>query len=68
MGKEIARQLAAAGLIVWVGSRDAERGKAAVAEIGGEARLLVLDVTDPARTPAHRPPPRHPAECAFDPL
>jgi NAD(P)-dependent dehydrogenase (short-subunit alcohol dehydrogenase family) len=48
IGKEIARQLAAAGLLVWVGSRDAGRGKAAVAEIGGDARPLVLDVTDPA--------------------
>ena len=46
IGKEIARQLAAAGLTVLVGSRDAERGKRAVEEIGGDARLLVLDVTD----------------------
>ena len=48
IGKEIARQLAAAGLVVYVGSRDAGRGKAAAAEIGGDARPLVLDVTDPA--------------------
>jgi NAD(P)-dependent dehydrogenase (short-subunit alcohol dehydrogenase family) len=48
IGKEIARQLAAAGLTVYVGSRDAERGVRAVADIGGDARLLVLDVTDPA--------------------
>jgi NAD(P)-dependent dehydrogenase (short-subunit alcohol dehydrogenase family) len=46
IGMEIARQLAAAGHTVYVGSRDAERGKAAVVEIGGDARLLVLDVTD----------------------
>jgi NAD(P)-dependent dehydrogenase (short-subunit alcohol dehydrogenase family) len=46
IGKEIARQLAAAGHTVWVGSRDATRGERAVEEIGGEARLLVLDVTD----------------------
>ena len=46
IGKEIARQLAAAGLTVYVGSRDAERGQRAVDEIGGNARLLVLDVTD----------------------
>ena len=46
IGKEIARQLAAAGHTVYVGSRDAERGKEAVADIGGDARLLVLDVTD----------------------
>lgn len=46
IGKEIARQLAAAGHTVYVGSRDAERGQEAVADIGGDARLLVLDVTD----------------------
>ncbi|HUN38626.1 MAG TPA: SDR family oxidoreductase [Trebonia sp.] len=44
IGLEIARQLAAAGRTVYVGSRDAERGKAAVADIDGDARLLVLDV------------------------
>jgi hypothetical protein len=48
IGKEIARQLAGAGLTVYVGSRDAGRGKRAVQEIGGQARLLVLDVTDGA--------------------
>jgi NAD(P)-dependent dehydrogenase (short-subunit alcohol dehydrogenase family) len=46
IGKEIARQLADAGLTVHVGSRDAGRGRRAVEEIGGDARLLVLDVTD----------------------
>jgi NAD(P)-dependent dehydrogenase (short-subunit alcohol dehydrogenase family) len=46
IGKEIARQLAAAGLTVHVGSRTIERGEQAVAEIGENARLLVLDVTD----------------------
>ncbi|MEU4482549.1 SDR family oxidoreductase [Micromonospora sp. NPDC023966] len=46
IGKEIARQLAAAGLIVYLGSRDPERGQRAVDEIGGNARLLTLDVTD----------------------
>jgi NAD(P)-dependent dehydrogenase (short-subunit alcohol dehydrogenase family) len=48
IGKEIARQLAAAGLTVYVGSRDRERGQRAVDEIGGNARLLVLDVTNAA--------------------
>jgi NAD(P)-dependent dehydrogenase (short-subunit alcohol dehydrogenase family) len=48
IGKEIARQLAGAGLTVYVGSRDAGRGKRAAQEIGGRARLLVLDVTDGA--------------------
>jgi len=46
IGREIARQLAAAGHTVYVGSRDAERGGEAVADIGGDARLLVLDVTN----------------------
>ncbi len=46
IGKEIARQLADAGCIVHVGARDAHRGELAVKEIGGSARLLVLDVTD----------------------
>ena len=46
IGKEIARQLAAAGHTVYAGSRDAERGQRAVDEIGGGARLLVLDVTE----------------------
>jgi len=46
IGRHIAHQLAVAGLTVYVGSRDPERGGAAVAEIGSGARLLVLDVTD----------------------
>ena len=48
IGKEIARQLADAGLSVYVGARDAARGMRAVEEIGGDTRLLVLDVTDDA--------------------
>jgi NAD(P)-dependent dehydrogenase (short-subunit alcohol dehydrogenase family) len=48
IGIQIARQLADAGLTVHVGSRDAARGERAVAEIGGDARLVVLDVTDAA--------------------
>ena len=47
IGKHIARLLAAEGLTVYVGSRDAGRGQRAVEEIGAGARLLVLDVTDP---------------------
>lgn len=46
IGKEIARQLLAAGLTVYVGARDAERGAVAVDELGGSAQLLTLDVTD----------------------
>ena len=52
IGREIARQLADAGHTVYVGARDPGRGKAAVAEIGGDARLLVLDVTDAASVAA----------------
>jgi NAD(P)-dependent dehydrogenase (short-subunit alcohol dehydrogenase family) len=48
IGKEIARQIADAGLIVYVGSRDVTRGQRAVDEIGGDARLLQIDVTDNA--------------------
>ncbi len=48
IGKEIARQLAGAGHTVYVGSRDAARGQRAVEEMGGDARPLVLDVTDDA--------------------
>jgi NAD(P)-dependent dehydrogenase (short-subunit alcohol dehydrogenase family) len=48
IGKEIARQLAGGGLTVYAGSRDAARGQRAVEEMGGDTRLLVLDVTDAA--------------------
>jgi NAD(P)-dependent dehydrogenase (short-subunit alcohol dehydrogenase family) len=48
IGKEVARQLAAAGLTVYVGSRTIERGQRAVDEIAGNARLLLVDVTDAA--------------------
>jgi NAD(P)-dependent dehydrogenase (short-subunit alcohol dehydrogenase family) len=48
LGKHIAGQLAAAGVTVYVASRDTERGRVAVAEIGERARLLALDVTDDA--------------------
>lgn len=47
IGREIARQLAEAGVTVYVGSRDAGNGQRAAAGIGGGARPLALDVTDP---------------------
>ncbi|MFB7598815.1 SDR family oxidoreductase [Streptomyces sp. NPDC056160] len=47
IGQQIARLLVAEGFAVHVGSRDAGRGRRAVEEMGGAARLLVLDVTDP---------------------
>jgi NAD(P)-dependent dehydrogenase (short-subunit alcohol dehydrogenase family) len=58
IGREIARQLAAVGHTVYAGSRDAARGEKAVAEIGGDVRLLVLDVTSAAsvETAASRVP------------
>ena len=46
IGKEIARQLVAAGLTVYAASRDAGRGERAVRELGGGTRPLLLDVTD----------------------
>ncbi|GAA3516270.1 SDR family NAD(P)-dependent oxidoreductase [Actinocatenispora rupis] len=52
IGRHIAEQLAAAGCTVYVGSRDADRGRRAVEEIGPAARLLVLDVTDAASVAA----------------
>lgn len=48
IGFEIARELAAHGFTVLVGSRNAERGTAAAGEIGTEAHALQLDVTDHA--------------------
>lgn len=47
IGLHIARLLAAEGLTVLVGSRNPGRGERAAAEIGGRARPLTLDVTDP---------------------
>jgi len=44
--KQIAMQLVAAQVSIYVGSCDPERGQQAVDEIGGRSRLLVLDVPD----------------------
>jgi NAD(P)-dependent dehydrogenase (short-subunit alcohol dehydrogenase family) len=46
IGREVARELAAAGLTVVVGSRDLGRGAAVAAEIGNGALARQLDVTD----------------------
>ncbi len=48
IGLQIAKELAARGLTVLVGSRNLERGEAAAATIDGEARAIQLDVTDKA--------------------
>ncbi|MEE4540757.1 SDR family NAD(P)-dependent oxidoreductase [Streptomyces sp. V4-01] len=50
LGRETARRLVEAGHTVWVGSRDAERGRRAAREVG--ARAVVLDVTDDASVAA----------------
>ncbi|MDR7382296.1 SDR family NAD(P)-dependent oxidoreductase [Promicromonospora iranensis] len=48
MGKQVAKELVADGLTVFVGSRDLARGETAAAEIGDGAIALQLDVTDAA--------------------
>jgi NAD(P)-dependent dehydrogenase (short-subunit alcohol dehydrogenase family) len=50
LGHEAARRLLAAGHDVWVGARDAGRGRAAADELG--ARFVALDVTDDASVAA----------------
>jgi NAD(P)-dependent dehydrogenase (short-subunit alcohol dehydrogenase family) len=48
IGLQIAKELAAHGFTVLVGSRNFERGEAAAGTIDGDARALQLDVTDRA--------------------
>jgi NAD(P)-dependent dehydrogenase (short-subunit alcohol dehydrogenase family) len=51
IGREIARQLGHKGYSVWLGSRDAERGEKAAADLrkeGVDAHVLALDVTSDA--------------------
>lgn len=48
VGKQVARELVASGLTVYVGSRDLVRGQTAAAEIGDGAVAVQLDVTDSA--------------------
>jgi NAD(P)-dependent dehydrogenase (short-subunit alcohol dehydrogenase family) len=51
IGREVVRQLARAGYLVVLGARDDARGRAAAAELGGEAAGVVacgLDVADDA--------------------
>ncbi|MGW5353021.1 SDR family NAD(P)-dependent oxidoreductase [Streptomyces sp. NPDC004031] len=50
LGREAARRLVAAGHTVYLGCRDAERGRAAAAELGATA--VLLDVTDDASVAA----------------
>jgi NAD(P)-dependent dehydrogenase (short-subunit alcohol dehydrogenase family) len=48
LGFEAARQLVEAGHTVYLGSRDAERGRLAAARLGAGARAVQLDITDDA--------------------
>src|ERR1700744_6586625 len=48
IGLQIAKDLAAHGFTVLVGSRNLERGDAAAKEVGPDAHALQLDVTDQA--------------------
>jgi NAD(P)-dependent dehydrogenase (short-subunit alcohol dehydrogenase family) len=55
LGREIARQLGHKGYSVWLGCRDAERGKQAAADLrneGLDAHVLALDVTNDASVKA----------------
>lgn len=54
IGLQVAKELAAAGLTVLVGSRDPGRGNAAAAPIDGAAHAVRLDVTDPDSVAAAR--------------
>lgn len=46
IGYEVARQLVARGMRVFVGARNREAGEKAVAQLGGETRLLQIDVSN----------------------
>ncbi|GLT00287.1 dehydrogenase [Sphingobium jiangsuense] len=51
IGYEIARQLGAAGLRIWLGARNAEAGEAAAATLregGADVRAVHIDLLDPA--------------------
>ncbi len=55
IGREIARRLAAGGVIVYLGCRDEKRGEQAARDLAGDAadvRFLQLDVTDQAQIDA----------------
>ncbi|MFE9311897.1 SDR family NAD(P)-dependent oxidoreductase [Streptomyces sp. NPDC006706] len=52
LGYETARRLTAAGHTVYVGSRDAARGRRAAEQLGDGARAVRLDVTDDASVAA----------------
>lgn len=47
IGFQIAKALAKNGYIVYLGSRELHKGEVAVEEIGGQAKAIQLDITDP---------------------
>jgi NAD(P)-dependent dehydrogenase (short-subunit alcohol dehydrogenase family) len=59
IGLQIAKELAARNFTVLVGSRDLARGEAAAKTIDGDARALLLDVTDRASIAAAAARVRH---------
>ncbi|MGW7487033.1 SDR family NAD(P)-dependent oxidoreductase [Streptomyces sp. NPDC054786] len=55
IGREVARLLAAEGMVVYLGARDHERGHAAAHELssdGADVRFVQLDVTDQSQVDA----------------
>ncbi|MFF8791117.1 SDR family NAD(P)-dependent oxidoreductase [Streptomyces sp. NPDC015125] len=55
IGREVARLLAAEGMVVHLGARDRERGRAAARELssgGADVRFVPLDVTDQSQVDA----------------
>jgi NAD(P)-dependent dehydrogenase (short-subunit alcohol dehydrogenase family) len=46
VGFQIAKALTENGYIVYVGSRDLQKGETAAAELGGKAKAIQLDITD----------------------
>ncbi|WP_329330909.1 SDR family NAD(P)-dependent oxidoreductase [Streptomyces sp. NBC_01454] len=55
IGREVARQLAAVGMVVYLGARDRERGRAAARELsagGADVRFVPLDVADQSQVEA----------------
>ncbi len=57
LGKQVARELAARGMTIYLGSRDMARGEAAASELladGLDAAALQLDITDDASVAAAR--------------
>ncbi|MFF0628825.1 SDR family NAD(P)-dependent oxidoreductase [Streptomyces sp. NPDC004296] len=54
IGREVVRQLSAAGMVVYLGARDPERGRTAARELSaaGDVRFMPLDVADQSQVDA----------------